>query len=77
MLEIFKREDDCLSLIRIVIFMFALSFLLMSIFLCITGKVFAHYESLGIFVMLLIMCGIYNKRVECKYLTIKEANNNE
>lgn len=76
-LDIVKREDDCLSLSRI---MCIIIFLLWMIASCyeLLGKSYNHYEHLTIAMLISLFAGLGNKYIESRFLTIrKEGETNE
>ena len=70
-LDIVKREDDCLSLTRLMCLM------IFALWVGATvgdyfGKPFSHYETLTIAMLISVFAGIGKYYVESKFLTIKK-----
>lgn len=70
-IDIFRREDDCLSLTRIIIFLIAAEFLALTPYLCITAKDSPAYIILATVMVILIFAGIYKYNLESKFLNVK------
>lgn len=77
LLEIFQREDDCMSLTRIIIFAIAIEFLAITPFLCFTGQDSPAYLVLSTVMVIMIFAGIYKYNLESKFLNIKVVSDNE
>lgn len=73
-LEIFQREDGCLSLGRITVSIGILVWFIISIHSYFTGKTWNHYDTFSIIIWVSFLSLIANKYVECKFLKVGEHN---
>lgn len=71
LIEILQREDNCLSLSRIIVLLIVLIWACVTVAAFVLDKTFAHYDTLSIIAGVLFIAQICNKAVECKFLSIK------
>lgn len=76
-LDIVRREDDCLSLSRIMSIIIFILWMIASIYE-LFGKQYTHYEQITIAMLISLFAGLGNKYIESRFLTIKrEDDKNE
>lgn len=66
-LEIFQREDDCVSGMRCFFFIEALCWLGVTMYIALTGKECPIYAEWTYFTGAMVALVVYNKQMECKY----------
>lgn len=71
LLEIFQREDGCLSLGRIMVFVNFVNWLIITDVSFTLNKPWTHYEIYTVVTWVAFIALIANKVVECKFFTIK------
>lgn len=70
-LEIFQREDDALSLIRLIIFLATLELLVVTPIVIVKALDAPAYPVYCVVVLVLVFCGLYKYNVESKWLNLK------
>ena len=72
-LDIVKREDDCISLSRIMCIIIFIIWMIASAYE-LFGKSYNHYEHLTIAMLISLFAGLGNKYIESRFLTIKKED---
>lgn len=72
-LDIVRREDDCLSLSRIMCIIIFIIWMVASVYE-LFGKSFNHYEQITIAMLISLFAGLGNKYIESKFLTIRKED---
>lgn len=74
MIELLKREDDCVSLGRLTALCSWVLWVLATVGLLITGHEWAHYETLTTAAFGSLLIQVANKAVECKFFKVGETH---